>query len=168
MHKFFIAYWVNTSWRYLVLSLIENTRITRCFLKAAFYMRSIWNRKDKQTKRRSMETKVESMCQSSGLWNSVAHPYVQFTGSDQSSKYYRDFHSQPAGGVILIATLYIHTMLTGNGHYDTWRRIMRLSLDLSLQITHPPQGKLATPLGSMSPSVFSYSGLVFYVPQRTR
>ena len=114
-------------------------------------MHSIWNRKDKQTKRRSMETKVESICQSKGLWNSVAHPNVQFTRSDQSSKYYRDFHSQPAGGVILIGTLYIYTMLTGNGHYDTWRRIMRLSLDLSLQITHPPQGKLATPLGSMSP-----------------
>ena len=47
---------------------------------------------------------------------------------------------------------YIHTppvyTVTGS-HYDTWKRIMRLSLssDLSLQITHPAQKRLATPTG---------------------
>ena len=43
-------------------------------------------------------------------------------------------------------------------HYDTKRRIMRLSLysDLSLQITHPAVERLPTPPGSKSPTLFEY------------
>ena len=56
---------------------------------------------------------------------------------------------------------YIHTLFTGS-HYDTWRRIMRLSLyyDFSLQGTNPAQKRLVTPLGSItSPTLFEQNGV---------
>ena len=61
---------------------------------------------------------------------------------------------------------YIHTLFTGS-HYNPWRMIMRLSLywDLSWQITHPAQERLATPPGSMSPTLFKQWCGFFYVPQ---
>ena len=52
-------------------------------------------------------------------------------------------------------------------HYDTWRRITRLSLDLSLQITHQTQERLTTPPGSTSPTLFEQWCGFFYVPQES-
>ena len=47
------------------------------------------------------------------------------------------------------------TLFTGS-QFQTWRRIHEVTLyqDLSLQITHPAQERLATPLGSTSPTLF--------------
>ena len=57
--------------------------------------------------------------------------------------------------VCVCTQTYIYSLFTGS-HYDTWRTIRRLSLysDISLQITHPVQEKLTTPLGSAPPTLF--------------
>lgn len=172
MHKFFIAFWVKTSWRYLALSLIQNNRIARCFSKAAFYTCSIWNRKDKQTKRRSMETKVESICQSTGFvkLNCPLARTVCVTRSEQSSKYYRLLF--PAGmwsPSFDSNTLHIYNV-------NRWWPLRHLKDDhgvipiLRFLLINNPQSprKVGHATGSMSPSVFSYGGLGFYVPPRTR
>ena len=39
------------------------------------------------------------------------------------------------------------------------------NLSVSLQITHPTQERLATPLGSTSPTIFEQWCGFFYVPQ---
>ena len=47
------------------------------------------------------------------------------------------------------------TLFTGS-QFQTWRRIHEVTLyrDLYLQITHQAQERLATPLGSTSPTLF--------------
>ena len=57
-----------------------------------------------------------------------------------------------------VTGLYIvHTLFTGI-RYDH-------EVDLSLQITHPAQERLATPPGSTSPTLFEQWCGYFYVPQ---
>ena len=57
-----------------------------------------------------------------------------------------------------VTSLYmVHTLFTGS-HYDH-------EVDLSLQITHPAQERLATPPGSTSPTLFEQWCRFFYVRQ---